>query len=156
MLYSVHIEYDNRIYGVMKDFTSDRFKDLTLLHASEKRYPKQPGEASLETFENLYPERDYTIEFDCPEYTSLCPVTGQPDFGHIVIRYIPDKRCIESKSLKLFLYSFRNANIFHEEAVNKILDAVVTACAPRRAEVTGNFRPRGGIAINVKAVFGDK
>ena len=83
-------------------------------------------------------------------------MTGQPDFGHIVIRYIPDKRCIESKSLKLFLYSFRNANIFHEEAVNKILDAVVAACAPRRAEVTGNFRPRGGIAINVKAVFGDK
>lgn len=140
----------------MKDFSQERFKDLTLLHASEKRYPKQPGEAALETFENLYPDRDYVIEFDCPEYTSLCPVTGQPDFGHLVVRYVPDKRCIESKSLKLYLYSFRNANIFHEEAVNHLLDAVVAACAPRRAEVVGKFRPRGGISINVKATYGDK
>lgn len=140
----------------MQDLTPDRFKDLTLLHASEKRYPKAPGEAKLETFENLYPDRDYVIEFDCPEYTSLCPVTGQPDFGHLKVRYIPGKRCIESKSLKLYLYSFRNANIFHEEAVNRLLDAVVEACAPRRAEVTGRFRPRGGIAINVKATYGGK
>ncbi len=140
----------------MQDLTPDRFKDLTLLHASEKRYPKTPGEAKLETFENLYPDRDYVIEFDCPEYTSLCPVTGQPDFGHLKVRYVPDKRCIESKSLKLYLYSFRNANIFHEEAVNRLLDAVVEACAPRRAEVIGNFRPRGGIAINVKATYGGK
>ena len=95
------------------------------------------------------------IEFDCPEYTSLCPVTGQPDFGHIVIRYVADKKCIESKSLKLFLYSFRNSNTFHEEAVNHILDAIVEACAPRKAEVIGRFRPRGGIAINVKATYGD-
>ncbi len=140
----------------MQNLTPDRFKDLTLLHASEKRYPKAPGEAKLETFENLYPDRDYVIEFDCPEYTSLCPVTGQPDFGHLKVRYIPDKRCIESKSLKLYLYSFRNANIFHEEAVNRLLDAVVEACAPRRAEVIGLFRPRGGIAINVKATYGGK
>ena len=140
----------------MKKPTSERFKDLTLLGASEKRYPKNPGEAKLETFKNLYPERDYVIEFDCPEYTSLCPVTGQPDFGHLKIRYVPDKCCIESKSLKLFLYSFRNAGIFHEEAVNRLLDAVVEACAPRRAEVIGLFRPRGGIAINVKATFGEK
>ena len=139
----------------MKEFTPERFKGLTLLHASEKRYPKAPGDAGLETFENLYPDRDYIIEFDCPEYTSLCPVTGQPDFGHLTVRYVPDKRCIESKSLKLYLYSFRNANIFHEEAVNKLLDAVVAACAPRKAEVIGKFRPRGGIAINVKAVYGD-
>ena len=98
---------------------------------------------------------DYVIEFDCPEYTSLCPVTGQPDFGHIVIRYIPDQKCIESKSLKLFLYSCRNASTFHEEAVNSILDAVVNACSPRAAEVVGKFRPRGGIAINVTARYGD-
>ena len=107
------------------------------------------------TFDNLYADRDYIIEFDCPEYTSLCPVTGQPDFGHIIIRYVADKKCIESKSLKLFLYSFRNSNTFHEEAVNHILDAIVKACAPRRAEVVGRFRPRGGIAINVKATYGD-
>ena len=123
-------------------------------NANERRYPKSPEEARLETFENQYPENDYIITFDCPEYTSLCPVTGQPDFGHIIIRYIADKRCVESKSLKLYLYSFRNANIFHEEAVNSLLDAVVKTCAPRKAEVIGRFRPRGGIAINVKAVYG--
>ena len=120
-----------------------RFDKLTLLSASEKRYPKHPGEAKLECFDNLYSDRDYVIEFDCPEYTSLCPVTGQPDFGHIIIRYVADKKCIESKSLKLFLYSFRNSNTFHEEAVNHILDAIVEACAPRKAEVVGRFRPRG-------------
>ena len=133
-----------------------RFERLTLLKASEQRYPKASGESELETFDNLYSDRDYVIEFDCPEYTSLCPVTGQPDFGHIIIRYVPDKRCVESKSLKLFLYSFRNASTFHEESANKILDAVVTACSPRKAEVVGHFRPRGGIAINVKATYGEK
>lgn len=130
-----------------------RFEGLTLLSASERRYPKSPDEARLEVFDNVYADRDYEIEFDCPEFTSLCPVTGQPDFGHIVLRYVPDKSCIESKSLKLFLFSFRNENTFHEEAVNRILDAVVAACAPRHAVVEGRFRPRGGIAINVKAVY---
>ena len=130
-----------------------RFGKLTLLSASERRYPKSPDEARLEVFDNVYADRDYEIEFDCPEFTSLCPVTGQPDFGHIVLRYIPDKSCIESKSLKLFLFSFRNENTFHEEAVNRILDAVVAACSPRHAVVEGHFRPRGGIAINVKAVY---
>lgn len=133
-----------------------RFESLSLLKASEQRYPTSPDEARLEAFDNLYPNRDYVIEFDCPEYTSLCPVTGQPDFGHIVLRYIPDKLCVESKSLKLYLYSFRNTNIFHEEAVNTILDAVVKLCKPRKAEVCGHFRPRGGIAINVKATYGGK
>ena len=135
----------------------ERFGKLTLLQASRAtKYPQSPGEAHLEVFDNLYADRDYVIEFDCPEYTSLCPVTGQPDFGHIVIRYIPDKLCIESKSLKLYLYSFRNANIFHEEAVNHLLSAVVEAAHPRKAEVTGQFRPRGGIAISVKATMGGK
>ena len=133
--------------------SADRFGKLTLLSASERRYPSSPDEARLEVFDNVYADRDYEIEFDCPEFTSLCPVTGQPDFGHIVLRYIPDKSCIESKSLKLFLFSFRNENTFHEEAVNRILDAVVAACSPRHAVVEGHFRPRGGIAINVKAVY---
>ena len=137
-----------------KNISEQRFSKLTLLSASERRYPRHPSEAKLESFDNVYSSRDYVIEFDCPEFTSLCPVTGQPDFGHIVVRYVPDKLCIESKSLKLYLYSFRNANTFHEEAVNTILDAVVAACAPRRAEVVGRFRPRGGIAINVRATFG--
>ncbi len=131
----------------------ERFADLTLLKASEQKYPASPDAAKLETFRNLHAERDYVIEFDCPEYTSLCPVTNQPDFGHIILRYVPGDLCIESKSLKLYLYSFRNANTFHEESVNTILDAVVKACAPRRAVVVGRFRPRGGIAINVKAVY---
>ena len=134
----------------------ERFRDLTLLSASERNYPNSPDAARLEAFENVYADRDYVIEFDCPEYTSLCPVTGQPDFGHIIVRYVPDKKCIESKSLKLYLYSFRNTNTFHEESVNTILDAVVKTCLPRRAEVIGRFRPRGGIAINVKATYGDK
>jgi len=133
-----------------------RFRDLTLLKANERHYPASPDEAHLESFDNIYPENDYVVTFDCPEYTSLCPVTGQPDFGHIIIRYIPDRKCIESKSLKLFLFSFRNTNTFHEESVNRILKAVVEACSPRKAEVTGIFRPRGGIAIQVKAVFGGK
>ena len=133
-----------------------RFSELTLLKGSENKYPATPSEAKLEAFDNIYQDRDYVITFDCPEYTSLCPVTNQPDFGHIVIRYVPDKKCIESKSLKLFLFSFRNHNTFHEESVNSILDAVVKACSPRKAEVVGKFRPRGGIAINVKAVYGGK
>ena len=131
-----------------------RFASLTLLKQNEHNYPQSPDEASLETFKNLYADRDYVIEFDCPEYTSLCPVTSQPDYGHLTVRYVPDKLCIESKSLKLYLYSFRNANIFHEEAVNSLLDAIVRTCSPRRAEVIGRFRPRGGIAINVKATYG--
>ncbi len=139
----------------METASNERFRELTLLSASERNYPTRPDEARLESFENLYADRDYVIEFDCPEYTSLCPVTGQPDFGHIVIRYVPGKRCIESKSLKLYLYSFRNASTFHEESVNTILDAIVGACSPRRAEVVGRFRPRGGIAINVKATYGE-
>ena len=134
----------------------ERFGKLTLLQDSHKKYPTSPEEAHLEVFDNLYADRDYVIEFDCPEYTSLCPVTGQPDFGHIVLRYIPDELCVESKSLKLYLFSFRNTNTFHEESVNTILDAVVKACKPRAAEVVGEFRPRGGIAIHVTARYGDK
>ncbi len=153
MLYYYTVDH---LRWIMNKDSKKRFEKLTLLSASEHRYPQHPSEARLETFDNVYADRDYVIEFDCPEYTSLCPVTGQPDFGHIVLRYVPDKLCIESKSLKLYLYSFRNENTFHEEAVNTILDAVVAACAPRRAEVSGRFRPRGGIAINVKAVYGDK
>ena len=130
-----------------------RFKELTLLKKSETVFSDSPEEANLETFDNLYPDRDYEITFDCPEFTSLCPVTNQPDFGEITINYVPDKLCIESKSLKLFIFSFRNHNTFHEEAVNTILDRIVEACRPRYAEVIGAFRPRGGIALNIRAVY---
>jgi len=93
------------------------------------------------------------VTFDCPEFTSLCPITGQPDFGHLTIRYIPRRLCLESKSLKLYLFAFRNEGAFHEEVVNRILDDVVRAIRPARAEVTGVFRPRGGIAITVAAAY---
>jgi 7-cyano-7-deazaguanine reductase len=124
---------------------------LTLLHRSDTPYPESPDEARLECFPNRYAGRDYWITFDCPEFTSRCPVTNQPDFGHIRIRYIPDQYCIESKSLKLYLFSYRNHNTFHEEAVNRILDDVVKACSPRQAQVLGDFNPRGGISIRVCA-----
>ena len=129
---------------------------LTLLSRSHTEYPDTPDEARLETFANAYPGRDYEILFDCPEFTSLCPVTGQPDFGHIRIRYVADKQCIESKSLKLYLYSFRNHHTFHEEAVNRILSDLVKACSPRWMEVNGEFRPRGGISLTITAAEGVK
>ena len=129
---------------------------LTLLSRSHTEYPDTPDKARLETFVNAYPERDYEILFDCPEFTSLCPVTGQPDFGHIRVRYVADKKCIESKSLKLYLYSFRNHHTFHEEAVNRILTDLVNACKPRWMEVNGEFRPRGGISLTITATEGVK
>lgn len=128
----------------------ERFAGLTLLKSSRTDIPETPDNAKLEVFRNIYSKRDYEIVFDCPEFTSHCPVTGQPDFGSITIRYIPDKYCIESKSLKLYLFSFRNHNTFHEEAVNSIFDAITKAASPRWAEVDGIFNPRGGIAIKVK------
>ena len=113
--------------------------------------PKSPSKAKLETFKNSHPQRDYWIEFDCPEFTSMCPITGQPDFGHISIQYVADELCLESKSLKLYLFSFRNHGAFHEEVVNRVLDDIVKAIQPREAIVLGEFNPRGGIAINVEA-----
>lgn len=136
----------------MKKMDSGRFSKLTLLKASKTSFQGSPMGASIEVFDNLFPGRDYEITLDCPEFTSLCPVTGQPDFGEITIRYVPGKLCIESKSLKLFLFSFRNFNTFHEESVNIILDRIAAACSPRWIEVTGKFHPRGGIAINVNCV----
>lgn len=128
---------------------------LTLLGKSKTRYPDSPDKATLEAFRNGSPGREYWIEFDCPEFTALCPITGQPDFGHITIRYIPDRLCLESKSLKIYLFSFRNTGCFHESAVNRILDDVVAAIRPRRAVVCGEFNPRGGISIRVEASHPD-
>ena len=127
------------------------YPELTLLKQRGTSLPRSPADARLEAFKNSYSSRNYLIRFDCPEFTSLCPVTGQPDFGHIIIEYVPAKLCIESKSLKLYLFSFRNCNMFHEEAVNRILDDIVKTIKPRKAKVIGDFRPRGGIAIQVEA-----
>ncbi len=99
----------------------------------------------IETFSNPNPERDYKIEFTCPEFTCLCPKTGQPDFATIQINYIPDTLCIELKSLKLYLWSYRNEGAFHEAVTNKLLDDLVAATNPRSMEVIGDFYVRGGI-----------
>ncbi len=127
--------------------------NLSLLAHSQTPVPNSPEEAKLECFDNTHPDREYWIKFDCPEFTSICPITGQPDFGHILIEYIPAERCVESKSLKIYLFSFRNHGAFHEAVTNQILDDIVEACSPRRAKVTGSFRPRGGIAIHVEAEY---
>jgi len=100
---------------------------------------------TLEVFENPNPDRDYLISFECPEFTCLCPRTGQPDFATIRIRYVPDKICVELKSLKLYLWSFRDEGAFHEAVTNRILDDIVTVCSPRFIEVVGDFMVRGGI-----------
>jgi len=128
-------------------------QDLSLLKSHDTIYPSSPEDAKLEVFENTHPNRDYLITFDCPEFTSICPITGQPDFGHITIEYIADQLCVESKSLKLYLFSFRNHGAFHEAVTNQILDDFVNVCQPRRATVKGIFRPRGGIAIHVTADY---
>ena len=108
----------------------------------------------LETFENRHPERDYWVQFNCPEFTSLCPITGQPDFAEIRILYIPDHRMVESKSLKLYIFSFRNHGDFHEDCVNIILNDLVALMDPRYIEVVGLFVPRGGISIHPYANYG--
>lgn len=109
----------------------------------------------METFPNRSPNRDYWIQLDCPEFTSLCPVTGQPDFAQLEIHYIPGDRCVETKSLKFYLASFRNHPSFNEEVVNRILDDLVAACEPRRMTVTGSFGSRGGISLTVVASHPD-
>ena len=106
---------------------------------------------NLETFPNPSPERDYTIEFTCPEFTCLCPRTGQPDFATFRIRYVPDRLCVELKSLKLYLWSFREEGHFHEAVANRILDDLVAATSPRRMTVVGDFMVRGGIHTVVTA-----
>ena len=125
--------------------------DLTLLGHSENRLPASPDEAKLETFPNCRPGRRFWIHLDCPEFSSLCPVTGQPDTAHVVIRYVPRDRCVETKSLKFYLASFRNTPSFNEEIVNRILDDLVTALDPTEIQVTGKFGSRGGIQLTCEA-----
>ena len=110
----------------------------------------------LQTFDNKHPENDYWVKFNCPEFTSLCPITGQPDFATIYISYVPDIRMVESKSLKLYLVSFRNHGDFHEDVVNIIMKDLIKAMDPRYIEVWGKFLPRGGISIDPYANYGRK
>jgi 7-cyano-7-deazaguanine reductase len=106
---------------------------------------------NLETFPNPRPERDYLIAFECPEFTCLCPLTGQPDFANVQIEYTPDRLCVELKSLKLYLWSFRDEGAFHEAVTNRILDDLVAATQPRRMKVVGRFSVRGGITTVITA-----
>ena len=111
------------------------------------------SEPKIELFDNPRPGREYTITIHCPEFTSVCPRTGQPDFGEIVIDYCPDKSCIELKSLKFYMQSFRNKGIYYEKLTNEILDELAAACKPTRMKVTAKFTPRGGITTEVTAQY---
>jgi 7-cyano-7-deazaguanine reductase len=126
---------------------------LTLLGHSDVKLPASPDEARLETFPNPASQRDYRIRLETDDFTSVCPVTGQPDFARIEIDYVADHLCVESKSLKFYLASYRNERAFNEAVTNRILDDFVKACAPREAIVTAQFSARGGIALTVRAEY---
>ena len=128
---------------------------VTLLGNQGTVYHDNYNPSVLETFENKHPENEYVVTFDCPEFTTLCPKTGQPDFGHIYISYIPRQRMVESKSLKLYIFSFRNHGDFHEDCVNIIMKDLTALMDPRYIEVRGEFMPRGGISIHPFANYGD-
>lgn len=133
----------------------NELEGVNLLGNTGVKYPVEYSPEILETFVNKHRERDYLVTFNCPEFTSLCPKTGQPDFARIIINYIPDVRMVESKSLKLYLFSFRNHGDFHEDCVNIILDDLRKLMEPRYIEVRGIFTPRGGISIYPFANWGD-
>ena len=133
----------------------NELKGVTLLGNQNTRYDYEYNPQVLETFDNKHPENEYLVTLDCPEFTSLCPKTGQPDFGHIIISYIPRVRMVESKSLKLYLFSFRNHGDFHEDCVNIIMKDLIALMDPKYIEVKGLFNPRGGISIIPFANYGD-
>ena len=128
--------------------------DITLLGNQHTKYDFYYKPEVLETFDNKHPDRDYWVKFICPEFTSLCPITGQPDFATIYISYVPDIKMVESKSLKLYLFSFRNHGDFHEDVVNIIMKDLVKLLEPRYLEVWGKFLPRGGISIDPYTNYG--
>lgn len=127
--------------------THEELSSLSLLGSGATKYPSTYTPEVLETFVNKHPGTEYLVTFTCPEFTSLCPLTGQPDFARLIISYIPRERMVESKSLKLYLFGFRNHGDFHEDCVNIILNDLWTLMEPRYLEVLGLFTPRGGIAI---------
>ena len=135
--------------------TEKELEGVTLLGNQGTVYSDNYNPDVLETFENKHPDTEYVVRFDCPEFTTLCPKTGQPDFGHIFISYIPRERMVESKSLKLYLFSFRNHGDFHEDCVNIIMKDLRKLMNPRYIEVEGRFMPRGGISIHPFSNWGD-
>ena len=135
--------------------TEQELSGVSLLGEQRTVYPTDYAPQMLETFVNKHPENEYLVTFHCPEFTSLCPKTGQPDFATIISSYIPRERMVESKSLKLYLFSFRNHGDFHEDCINIILNDLVQLMDPKYIEVTGIFTPRGGISIYPFANYAD-
>ena len=133
----------------------EQLEGVTLLGNTGVKYPTEYAPEILETFVNKHPDNEYVVTFTCPEFTSLCPKTGQPDFAKIIINYIPNVKMVESKSLKLYLFSFRNHGDFHEDCVNIIMKDLVKLMSPKYLEVIGLFTPRGGISIFPFANYGD-
>jgi 7-cyano-7-deazaguanine reductase len=131
----------------------EQIDDLSLL-GNKTVYRQDYAPEVLEAFTNKHPENDYWVHFDCPEFTSLCPITGQPDFAVILIDYIPDVKMVESKSLKLYLFGFRNHGAFHEDCVNMIMKDLIRLMSPKYIEVKGIFTPRGGISIHPYCNYG--
>ena len=134
---------------------TEKIAGLTHLGAKTE-YKQDYAPEVLEAFDNKHPENDYWVTFNCPEFTSLCPITGQPDFATIYINYLPDVRMVESKSLKLYLFSFRNHGTFHEDCINIIMKDLIRLMNPKYIEVIGKFTPRGGISIYPYSNYGRK
>jgi 7-cyano-7-deazaguanine reductase len=134
--------------------TQQELSGVTKLGSERTVYADRYDPSVLETFANKHPARDYWVTFTCPEFTSLCPMTGQPDFATLTVQYIPGARMVESKSLKLYLFSFRNHGDFHEDCVNVVLDDLVALMGPKYIEVLGRFHARGGIAIDPYVNYG--
>ncbi|WP_085991253.1 preQ(1) synthase [Oceanobacillus senegalensis] len=132
----------------------EQMSDLTLLGNQGTKYEFDYNPDILETFKNKHPNRDYFVKFNCPEFTALCPITGQPDFATVYISYIPDVNMVESKSLKLYLFTFRNHGAFHEDTMNIIMNDLIEKMDPRYIEVWGKFTPRGGISIDPYCNYG--
>ena len=137
-----------------RDEDETRAGGVTHLGSQGTRYPTDYDPSVLETFENKHPDNDYFVKFNCPEFTSLCPITGQPDFATIYISYVPGERMVESKSLKLYLFSFRNHGDFHEDCMNIIMKDLIALMDPKYIEVWGKFTPRGGISIDPYCNYG--
>ena len=134
--------------------TNEELEGITKLGNQNTRYPDNYAPEVLESFFNKHIENDYFVKFNCPEFTSLCPMTGQPDFATIYISYVPDVKMVESKSLKLYLFSFRNHGDFHEDCVNIIMKDLIQLMDPKYIEVWGKFTPRGGISIDPYCNYG--
>lgn len=138
----------------MSGRTAEETEGITLLGNQGTKYENNYNPNVLETFINKHQDNDYFVKFNCPEFTSLCPITGQPDFANIIISYIPNIKMVESKSLKLYLFSFRNHGDFHEDCINVIMKDLINLMDPKYIEVWGKFTPRGGISIDPYCNYG--